>query len=539
MAACECSSDEEGASPRGSDCSDVDASDSQFDHDFDLPLAERDRSNGVNTNSKRPSSGAASGHAAAPPAKKSCNHGAPRPAAKKPATKRVKASTKEPKKIAEVIADTAEAAETRPDVSEAVMSRIKKALALGLHCGGNEAEKKHAMQRATRLLQQHGLSQADVENLSSDSIESASGMVAVRLNDNFVRYPVWGRTVLSVAQLMSKSKCFTNKGDKNTKRCFKVTFYGLKANASMAAHIFEAAYNSVIHLATQEMSGQGARAMLDYRQGMVRGLYKIAKADEEEREKALETSRAAAAASAADPLAAKVPTAAATVKPDPDGRSGADDGSPEFKPVLGQRDLNAGVGAAAVKREPIVDSKLDDDGAPWRKVKPEPNALYGGGGAARKWKREEDMDEDDDGDQDDYDGYDDYDDVGDDSHCSSSGWGAGRGGHTQCGGSLGNGSGKAAGVVDKGKSGSTELQQLVLYDDKSKLAIEAVEKKIKIRKGKKTKSQIKDWAAYNKGQTDASKVNLGAKRITGKTAAKGAKGPSTARKGAAGKTAAK
>lgn len=33
----------------------------------------------------------------------------------------------------------------------------------------------------------------------------------------------------------------------------------------MAAHIFEVAYNSVIHLAATEMAGKGARAMLDYR----------------------------------------------------------------------------------------------------------------------------------------------------------------------------------------------------------------------------------------------------------------------------------
>lgn len=47
------------------------------------------------------------------------------------------------------------------------MSRIKKALALGLHCGGNEAEKKHAMQRATKLLQKHGLTQAGVTYLET------------------------------------------------------------------------------------------------------------------------------------------------------------------------------------------------------------------------------------------------------------------------------------------------------------------------------------------------------------------------------------
>lgn len=67
--------------------------------------------------------------------------------------------------MAEVIEDTAKPPANRPDVSENIMVRIKKALALGLHCGGNDVEKKHAMQRATRLLQQHGLSMAGVASL--------------------------------------------------------------------------------------------------------------------------------------------------------------------------------------------------------------------------------------------------------------------------------------------------------------------------------------------------------------------------------------
>lgn len=45
----------------------------------------------------------------------------------------------------------------------------------------------------------------------------------------------------------------------------QVTFYGLRADAAMGAAIFEVGYNSVLHLSHQEMKGQGARAMLDYR----------------------------------------------------------------------------------------------------------------------------------------------------------------------------------------------------------------------------------------------------------------------------------
>lgn len=58
------------------------------------------------------------------------------------------------------------------------------------------------------------------------------------------------------------------------------------------------------------------------------------------------------------------------------------------------------------------------------------------------------------------------------------------------------------------------MQQLVLYDDKAKLAFEAVERKVKITKGRKRKArQIKDYSAYKKGKASASKVNLGVKAL--------------------------
>jgi hypothetical protein len=62
--------------------------------------------------------------------------------------------------VVELQADDPERDARTAAVSDAVMQRIRKALALGLHDGGNPMEKQHAMQRATRLMQQHGLSQS-------------------------------------------------------------------------------------------------------------------------------------------------------------------------------------------------------------------------------------------------------------------------------------------------------------------------------------------------------------------------------------------
>lgn len=77
-----------------------------------------------------------------------------------------RAGSKVREKVAEVIEAEGEdsrlheAASERTAVSEAVMERIRKALALGLHQGGNIAERQHAMQRATRLMQQYGITHA-------------------------------------------------------------------------------------------------------------------------------------------------------------------------------------------------------------------------------------------------------------------------------------------------------------------------------------------------------------------------------------------
>jgi Protein of unknown function (DUF2786) len=51
-------------------------------------------------------------------------------------------------------------------VSDNVLTRIRKALALGLHAGGSPAEKEHAMRRATKLMQKHGLSQVGAHTVS-------------------------------------------------------------------------------------------------------------------------------------------------------------------------------------------------------------------------------------------------------------------------------------------------------------------------------------------------------------------------------------
>lgn len=79
------------------------------------------------------------------------------------------------------------------------------------------------------------------------------------------------------------------------------------------------------------------------------------------------------------------------------------------------------------------------------------------------------------------------------------------------------------------EAGEQELQQLVLYDDKAKLAHEAVEEKVKIKKGKKLKQRgVTDWEAYIKGKKDADSIKLGAKTLPAPVAKSAAEQSKTA-----------
>ena len=86
-------------------------------------------------------------------------------AAKQPPRKKA-----EPKKVAEVLPYDEQSGQAKSEnvakVDDNVLKRIKKAVALGMHSGGNPDEKKHAMQRATRLMAQHGLSQAGTHGVA-------------------------------------------------------------------------------------------------------------------------------------------------------------------------------------------------------------------------------------------------------------------------------------------------------------------------------------------------------------------------------------
>ena len=57
-------------------------------------------------------------------------------------------------------------------------------------------------------------------------------------------------------------------------------------------------------------------------------------------------------------------------------------------------------------------------------------------------------------------------------------------------------------------------QQLIVYEDKAKIAMDEHEAGKKIKKGKKRKSRkLNDAGAYRHGERDAAKVALGSKKL--------------------------
>lgn len=62
---------------------------------------------------------------------------------------------------------------------------------------------------------------ADVEKTGKSDIEAAAGMVAVRLNGLFYKWPQWGHTVTSVADCMAGTESFYMKSGahKDAKKC--------------------------------------------------------------------------------------------------------------------------------------------------------------------------------------------------------------------------------------------------------------------------------------------------------------------------------
>ncbi|KAJ7346678.1 hypothetical protein DFH08DRAFT_198484 [Mycena albidolilacea] len=148
-------------------------------------------------------------------------------------------------------------------IDTAVIGRIKKALALASHAQTGEDEARAALRMASKLLERHNVTQAEVMAQESESEQLKRA----------------GTSIVSVKSTVAPTTAVSLEVD--------WTFYGLAEQTVAAAHAFEMCYNLILAWSLKPDAGKGIHAKNCYRTGVSRGLYDMA-----EKEKAEDKHRA-------------------------------------------------------------------------------------------------------------------------------------------------------------------------------------------------------------------------------------------------------
>jgi uncharacterized protein DUF2786 len=186
---------------------------------------------------------------------------------------------------------TGAAASSIGSIDDAVLKRIKKCLQRANHGNTPEAEAKTAFYIASRLMQQHNVTQADI--LAHESQE--------------VQQQYAGQSVVTISRADGSDAKVNNQGyvsdlshamitffdcksySTSTNNGIEWTFYGIVKNTAAAAMAFEMAYNLIAEWA-RPYKGVGSKN--SYCMGISEEFYSIAKAEKRaERRQAEEAER--------------------------------------------------------------------------------------------------------------------------------------------------------------------------------------------------------------------------------------------------------
>jgi hypothetical protein len=185
----------------------------------------------------------------------------------------------------------------RPDacdaVDENIKIRIRKMLQVGLHPGTSNEEAERSLQLAHKLLQKHNLEEMDVVNAGGLDGKSklTGGMKKVELKSKSGRAPnnaAWMEKLGGAASSCFDCCYFTQCGYSS----LDYVFYGVSANAEMAAFAFSSSLNRVAHMTAAYTGVDGGRhvnmavARANYRDGLVSGLSKAVQEEQRERVRA-------------------------------------------------------------------------------------------------------------------------------------------------------------------------------------------------------------------------------------------------------------
>lgn len=186
-----------------------------------------------------------------------------------------------------------EAPDASGPVDENIKIRIRKMLQVGLHPGTPNEEAERSLKIAHNLLQKHNLEEMDVINAggADGKTKMTGGMKVVQLRSKSGVAPnnaAWISKLSGAASACFDCCTFTRYSCKS----LDYVFYGVAANAEMAAFAFSSSLNRVAHMTAEYTGIEGcehanmAVARANYRDGLVSGLSKAVKEEQQERVRA-------------------------------------------------------------------------------------------------------------------------------------------------------------------------------------------------------------------------------------------------------------
>ncbi|KAJ7901886.1 hypothetical protein B0H14DRAFT_1258867 [Mycena olivaceomarginata] len=177
-------------------------------------------------------------------------------------------------------------------IDTAVIGRIKKALALASHAQTGEDEARAALRMASKLLERHNVTQAEVMAQESESEQlkrAGTSIVSVKSTvapTTAVSLEGWTNTLAAAMDTFFDCQSYNTKFN-GARPKVDWAFYGLAEQTVAAAHAFEMCYNLILAWSLKPDAGKGIHAKNCYRTGVSRGLYGMA-----EKEKAEDKQRA-------------------------------------------------------------------------------------------------------------------------------------------------------------------------------------------------------------------------------------------------------
>ncbi|KAJ6499251.1 hypothetical protein C8R45DRAFT_109396 [Mycena sanguinolenta] len=171
-------------------------------------------------------------------------------------------------------------------VDGAILGRIKKALALASHEQTGEDEARAALRMASKLLERHNVTQAEVmahETESEQLKRAGTSIVSIKSTvspTTTVNIERWTNTLAHAMETFFDCQSYNTRFNGHRPKV-DWAFYGLAEQTVTAAAAFEMCYN-LISAWSLTNAGKGVHAKSCYRSGVAQGLSSMAHKEKEE-----------------------------------------------------------------------------------------------------------------------------------------------------------------------------------------------------------------------------------------------------------------